>query len=427
MIIYCNTISSRLIYIIHTLFGNNTTITCNKEEYLASTQTKINYSHYSIIENECWIKPTNLLFEKSIINQEIEISSWENLPVFFLTDGKIPFDIFAASFYLISRYEEYLPHQKDMYNRYAHQNSIAYKNNFLHLPLVNLWLQKLTHKYAEIKLPHTVFNYIPTYDIDIAYCYKHKSLIQNIGAFLKNLFKANLYHLKENILVNIGYKNDPFDVYTDLFKIHSNLKLQPIYFFLLAQKRKGYDKNLNPNKNAIKQLIQIHSSEYPNQMGIHPSYQSNFNTGILQNEIEILEKHSSSDINKSRQHYIKISLPTTYNILLEKSITQDFSMGYGSINGFRASYTNPFYWFNLNKNETTNLLITPFCYMDANSFFEQKYTVQQATDELEQYLNIVKNVKGTLVTVFHNHFITKQPQWIKWREMYFNFLTKNFF
>lgn len=426
MIIFSNTISSRLTYIIHTLLGNNTTITTNKEEYKLSKQTKINYSHYPITENEFWIKPVNLLFEKNISNQEVEIFNWENLPVFFNTEGKIPFDIFAASFYLLSRYEEYLPHTKDIYYRYAHQNSIAFKNNFLHLPLINIWFQKLSEKHTEIKLQQSFFNYIPTYDIDIAYSYKHKSLTQNIGNFLKNVVKGNFFNLKENILVNMGLKKDPFDVYEDLFKIHKRLHLQPIYFFLLAQKRKGYDKNLNPNKNAIKQLLNIHFKEYPNQIGIHPSWQSNFNTEQLQNEIDILEKSCTSKINKSRQHYIKLHLPNTYNTLLEKNIKQDYSMGYGSINGFRASYTNPFYWFNLSKNLTTDLLITPFCFMDANSFFEQKYNVQQATEELEQYYKIVKNVNGTLVTVFHNHFITNQPQWEKWSNMYFNFLNKNF-
>ena len=45
------------------------------------------------------------------------------------------------SFFLLSRYEEYLPHSKDQYGLYAHENSIAYKEGFLHQPLINIWLE----------------------------------------------------------------------------------------------------------------------------------------------------------------------------------------------------------------------------------------------------------------------------------------------
>jgi len=72
------------------------------------------------------------------------------------------------------------------------------------------------------------------------------------------------------------------------------------------------------------------------------------------------------------------------------------------------------------------LLIHPFCYMDANAFFEQQLTVEQAAYELEQYYTTVKQVNGTLHTIFHNHFLTEQSAWQPWRKMYEAFLNKYF-
>ena len=72
---------------------------------------------------------------------------------------------FAASFYLISRYEEYLPHEKDMYGRYAHENSLAYKERFLQLPLINIWhrIGKIVkQKFATFNSDHASFNFLPT-------------------------------------------------------------------------------------------------------------------------------------------------------------------------------------------------------------------------------------------------------------------------
>ena len=82
-------------------------------------------------------------FQNNILVQNTSCVQWHNLTTFFQTGGDLPFDVFAASFYLISRYEEYLPHEKDMYGRYAHENSLAYKERFLQLPLINIWLTEL--------------------------------------------------------------------------------------------------------------------------------------------------------------------------------------------------------------------------------------------------------------------------------------------
>ena len=87
------------------------------------------------------------------------------IQAFFKSEGDYPFDIFSAVFYLLSRYEEYLPHKKDMYGRYAHENSLAFKEGFLNLPLINIWLEDfknvLKKKFPSLiihNLHHSTFN-----------------------------------------------------------------------------------------------------------------------------------------------------------------------------------------------------------------------------------------------------------------------------
>jgi len=146
----------------------------------------------------------------------------------------------------------------------------------------------------------------------------------------------------------------------------------------------------------------------------------------LEEEIETLVNFTNKPVSKSRQHYIRMEIPDTYRLLISKGITEEYSMGYGSINGFRASVASPFYWYDVQHDIKTNLLIHPYCYMEANSFFEQHYTAQQAAVELQQYHDVVKAVGGELITIFHNHFVTEQPQWVAWRNMYAAFLDRNF-
>ena len=55
-------------------------------------------------------------------------------------------------------------HKKDEYNRYAHTNSLAYKENFLQTPIINIWMQELK-KSLQQKFPQIIFQkeFFPVY------------------------------------------------------------------------------------------------------------------------------------------------------------------------------------------------------------------------------------------------------------------------
>ncbi len=115
-------------------------------------------------------------------------------------------------------------------------------------------------------------------------------------------------------------------------------------------------------------------------------------------------------------------LPETYNTLIKAGIKEDYTMGYGSINGFRASYCLPFKWYDLQREMTTDLTIFPFCYMEANSFYEQHNSTSEAFDELQHYAAEIKAVDGLMITIWHNHFLGTDPAFNGWREIYETFI-----
>ena len=167
-------------------------------------------------------------------------------------------------------------------------------------------------------------------------------------------------------------------------------------------------------------LIQRHAKKY--SIGIHPSWQSGDDLLILKKEKKYLEDVSGKAIINSRQHYIRFNLPDGYRRLIDIGITDDYSMGYGSINGFRASVASSFYWYDFKKEEQTSLRIHPFCYMEANSFYEQHFSAAEAYDEMMHYYNICKEVNGTYITLWHNHIVGSDKLYKGWGEVYSNFL-----
>ena len=439
MIIFTPAVSSRFQYtigFIQSVIGRQILFTSNKEEYLSNDEPiKINYSFKPIADKEYHILPHILLFHERIYPISITVGECRNNPCFFINqEDNHGFDVFAAIFYLITRYEEYLPHQKDSYGRYSHTESISYKNNFLTIPLVNVWIKDILENLSTVyRLPFTdsrftthdsQFTFLPTYDIDIAYAYNHQPILKNVGGFFKDLIKGDLEKVIERANVYSGKQQDPFDTYSWLDDLHKQHSLIPVYFFLLAKKKGIYDKNITASSPAMHDLVKHHAAKYT--VGIHPSWQSGDSKTLLSEEIKTLENITQKDCNLSRQHYIRLTLPDTFRNLIENGITEDYSMGYGSINGFRASVASPFNWYDLEKDEPTNLLIHPYCYMEANSYFEEHLSATEAAEELQYYHDAVKAVGGKLITIFHNHFLTNQSQWKPWREMYEAFLKRNF-
>ena len=428
MILFSNTITHRLRYIAgfigHQIISEAIIVTDNRTDFIAYPGLKINYSNEEITASDFSIQPQSLLFEKGIQSKTISCFETNGYKAFFKTNGDFPFDIFAASFYLLSRYEEYLPHEKDMYGRYAHENSIAFKEGFLNLPLINIWIQHfkelLKQKFPDSRLLTPDFRLLPTYDIDEAYSYKHKDWWRSAGAAIKDLLKGKFEQLALRRKVLNNKMKDPFDAYDWMDNLHRQYELKPRYFFLVPDKTGKYDRNILPKETALQVLIKQHSDKY--QIGIHPSWQSGDESSMIKKEKETIEKIIQTKITASRQHFIRFTLAQTFRYLIDAGIKEDFSMGYGSINGFRASVASPYYWYDLEKEITTDLLLYPFCYMEANSFFEQKFSSEQALEEMRHYYQQIKKVNGTFISIWHNTFLGTDERFKGWREIYKQFI-----
>lgn len=428
MIVYTNRITPRLQYVADfigkQITGEPFQLTTDSFYFSDHHGPKINYGYDTVSNDEFLVVNYPLLLEDSIKKQNVSCFKVNGFTAFFKSDGDYPFDIFSAIFYLLSRYEEYLPHEKDEYGRYAHENSVAFKEGFLNIPLVNIWLEDfkkaLKKRFPSLTTHNSQFTFQPTYDIDEAFAFKNKDLVKTMGGLVRSVANGQWSMVNERIKVLQNKKDDPYDAYEWMDNLHEKNNLKPVYFFHVADKKGKYDKNIEPSNPAMQQLIKKHAEKYP--IGVHPSWASGDEKGLLAEEIKTLESVSGKKITASRQHYIRFTLPHTFRRLIAAGITDDYSMGYGSINGFRASVASPFFWYDLKKEEQTNLLLHPFSYMEANSFFEQKYLPQRAYEEMMHYYNAVKNVNGTMITIWHNNFLGSYRSFAGWKEIYEEFI-----
>lgn len=427
ILIYTPEQSPRISFITKFLFSEILNVPClitsSLDNFSGFDGPKINYSRK--ITKCISIRPQLLLFETGTRHEVPEVSIVQNMEVLFPISDKssLPFDPFAAAFYMITRYEEYLLQPLDMHDRVLVTESIAYKNGFLNKAVVDqwaLWLREIIKKhYPGFHFPERIYHFIPTVDVDIAYAYRHRSWFRTIGAESKAIFTGDWLDSTRRFQTLIFSKPDPYDTFELFQSWFAKFDLHPRYFFLVGKYGK-YDKNISSGNPFMQELIIRINNEY--EVGIHPSYRSNNSKDDLQSEIARLSNILDRKVTISRQHFLKLGFPETYQQLIENGITEDYSMGYASLPGFRAGTCTPFLFYDLSTETETSLRIFPFQVMDGTLNQYMKLSPVEALDECKKLIEEVKKVNGTFISLWHNESLSEIREWKGWRDVYYKLL-----
>ncbi len=432
ILFYTEKITPRVDYTVRLFFESilkaKVTITDNYKEFNQSEFPKINYSENESVSGIS-VKPHGLLASEKI--EEFSIpEDWFNPGKIFFTPGKsLSFDVFSASFYLVSRYEEYIISERDQYGRFQAEQSILFTSGLLKKPMVNIWAEwiaeSVSQEYPGFVWPERKFSFLSTVDIDNAWAIKNKGFVRTSGALLKSIFKADFSDFLERIKVLSGFVKDHYDNYEYLNSVFKGNEEKVIFFFLLGEYNR-YDKGNSCKNQDFRKLIRETSKKY--KTGIHPSfYSTTDNSGkIQQSEKTRLVEITGKPVEISRQHYLKISFPETQRILINNGILVDHSLGYASQIGFRAGICTPFYFYDLEHESQTRLLLVPFQVMDVTLRQYLEYSPAKATDEIHQLMEEVSKVKGTFVSVWHNESVSDRHEWKGWRKVFETMNQKGF-
>lgn len=425
MLIYTTLLSHRKEYIfkllLTELYGIEVSITTDKNAFTEFSGPALNYSREKM-GDELFIYESGFLNENDVRDQKLNVTKFNGLPVFFNIShpgSLLPFDPFAASFYMVSRYEEYLPFIKDQYGRFAPNQSIAFYHGFLQKPVVNHWaellLKKITERFPGIRPKKRSFKFVPTIDVDSAYEFKNKGFIRSLGGISRDLYHLNFKEIQERFSVLIGRKSDPFDTFDYQFELQKKYELKPVYFILFADYDVN-DKNINIRNTRFINLIKV-LSDYA-EVGIHPSFASNDDFNRLKKEVSHLSDVLNREITGSRQHFLKLLLPETYRNLVSIGITDDYTMGFAGEPGFRAGICNSFLFYDLETERETNLRLHPFCLMEGTLRDYKNVDAMDAMKFIKPLIEEVKNVNGTFISLWHNESLSDKKRWIGWRKVY---------
>ncbi|PTX60951.1 hypothetical protein C8N46_105107 [Kordia periserrulae] len=421
LLVYTKKITPRLRYtfkhVLTRILGIPVDFTTKIETFIAHNEVKMSYVKQPL-GDEFSVRSHDLLFQQGIGEVDITIQNWEEVPCFFPANEKssIPFDIFAASFYMLSRYEEYLPYVKDEHGRYTAEESLAYEHNFLTIPVVDIWCQKFkkvfVERFPDVELQERKFKYQPMINVPVAYAYKKRGILRTLGGFVIDVGRFKFSRFIDRFAVLLGMRDDPYNNFDALIALHKKYKTKAHYFFQIGDYA-TYDHNISIYKNEFIRLIK-NVSDY-SKVGLLASYASFTETKKLKKEKKRLNTTINKPVKRVRQHYNMLNMPQFYRNLIDLEFTEDYSMGYESTLGFRAGTCSPFYFYDIGLEIQTPLRVHPFCVQ-----YNGELHKEVVTEEIMQMATEVQKVNGIFAAVFHNVVLSERNA--AWKHLYINLL-----
>ena len=413
ILVFVSEKTPRLDYVFDFIFGVRDIdfkLTSDTKEYALHQGPRLNYSNQTLSGKQ--IVPNSICFESSIDDLEIEWGTdikWNCLIINGVEDPV------ASTFFILTRYEEYLLSAKELdeHGRFPYSRSILSVNDSVEKANCDRWAHAVI-KYVNPKWVSTQssIEIVPTFDIDNTFAYKLKRGKRMILSLIKDVFLGNKERVKERSKVLNGAK-DPYDTFVLISKIGDQFPRTLVFW--LVGKRGKRDRNISIEDKQHQAVVRA-VNEYA-EVNLHPSYASNSDSSVILAEKEALSEVIDRPIVKSRQHFLRFNINNTFNSLIKSGFTDEYSMGFAEHIGFRTGTSHPHKWFDLKANRITELTIHPFVYMDGTLNEYMNLTIEQSKDRIRLLFDEVKEFGGDFIFLWHNETIGDYGKWEGWSEV----------
>ena len=414
VLIHTTVAKSRIRYIFTHFFRErmqvDVSFTDELSVFIAHSGPKMSYGN-APLGNEFFVAAHGLLSEQGINEQQIDMFDWDGLPAFFATNdnSKLPFDFFAASFFLLSRYEEYLPFVPDYLGRFKAEGSLAFTQHFLQLPLVDLWFDRFVSIWHDFfKLPTASPEAYPislVVEVPELYAYKHKPLFRSLFEGATDFFQLRLVRVFDRLLVLLGLREDPLAALHNWIENLYTAKISTRFFVLFSSLGK-HDRSLSVfNKTHQRDIKSI--SDYIPTAPL-ASFASVSEPNGLKKELSRFAGLVHRPVEAIRQHKLCLRFPHSYRNFSALGIKKDFSMQYPERPGFRASTAFPFKFYDIGDEQQTPLLIYPVCLSEEHlRALEHSRKIRQLFFEFQQQLS---NINAPFLVALTNESINNRSK-----------------
>lgn len=428
-----NNISER-IYVIDVLFKEllnvNYEVVTDKdqvESLVIQTCDKV-----FVFEDHFWnnyLEPNSYLSKENIPQGITKLSSFTalDIPIIYGKDKYLVeeertlcgLDILASTFFMLSRWEEYVLGRKDT-GKCNEEELLCVKAGYARVPIVHVYEEFLKSLLNEAGIEVNFcrkFTIKTTHDVDRCYLTGWGELFGNAKYIYVNGNKQLAWKIvKDYIWLKTHFKN-PFDTYEFFMDCAEQLGIKDEFYFKCCEANetgKTYqigDKEVQRFIKCIKNRKHI--------IGFHPSENTYANPSQFAKEVERFINGTQSTSLTGRNHMLLITAATFRD--WEKAQAEYVSnYGYQSRNGFRCGIAVPFSVFDFEKRKKMNIKEIPFEIMDT-VMLRCKPNLKESIDDIKGIVEIVSNHCGILCTNWHSNVYNMRAM-VSYKQVYLSMI-----
>lgn len=325
-------------------------------------------------------------------------------------------DIISDVFFMLTRYEEVVNIEfvnKDKYDRFPARESLAYKNAFLHRPIVNEHIELLWSWIDSFSLGYKRLNwwgqksFAVCLSHDVDHVLKNGSLLaacrHTLAIILRFRKLKKAFHYLKNYFQNIwDYKSDPYWTFNYILNIEKENKLKSSFYFM-ASSVSDPDSRYDINDGRIKRLI-FELEAYGCEIGYHGSLRSYNNKEIMEAEKKSLDEIGTDKPYGCRQHYLKFQIPFTWRYQQQSGILYDTTLSYAEYEGFRCGMCFPYKPYDIIEGKAMDIWEIPLIIMEGTlkSELYRNLSQEEALIRIKDIIETVKRCKGVFTILWHN-------------------------
>ena len=346
----------------------------------------------------------------------------------------LPIDIFGSAFFMLSRYEELVNVDNlDCHKRYIATNSISYKANFLHRPIIDEYIEVLwvaiLKLWPNLNRKPKINKLNVTCDVDSLFDLG-TSLSSIPRGFIGDVFKRkNLSLATENLIKRLNYLCGSFkrsEHYKNIQWIMDvNEKAgNSVIFYFIAGGENRLDSDYKLGSKAVRSLLR-EIKQRGHEVGLHPSYDTYADFSKLSKElknfIKILNEEGFENRTiKSRQHYLRFCASSSALNLDSHRIYSDSTLSYAEVTGFRCGTSKSFPMYDLKSRKTLDIIQVPLTIMETTVISQEYMGLGFSEDALNHILKHKETsmrISGQFTFLWHNSSFEDDYAYVMYQEI----------
>ncbi|HNV46383.1 MAG TPA: polysaccharide deacetylase family protein [Spirochaetota bacterium] len=156
------------------------------------------------------------------------------------------------------------------------------------------------------------------------------------------------------------------------------------------------------------------------EVGLHTNYYSFHDPKAVIGERRAIEDAIGRPIAGCRNHYLMLSIPESWRVMVRAGLVYDSSVGYTDAIGFRAGVAYPYRPYDMAAEAAFDLIEIPLVIMDT-AVLDYDGDREAAWARIQKVLDETRDVGGTIAVNFH-HRALYDREFAGWNDIYIRIL-----